>query len=69
MAYVVHAIHIDGVTGTFTVKKNTLREARESANSLRETGLWAIIIGPDGKTLDDETKENPWVRGVPQRVR
>jgi hypothetical protein len=56
---VVRAIHVDGVTGTFTVEKNTLREARESAKSLRDRGLWVIIIGPDGKTLEDETKEGP----------
>ena len=59
MAYVVRAIHADGVTGTFTVEKNTLREAKESAKSLRERGFWVIIIGPDGKTLDDETQEDP----------
>jgi hypothetical protein len=57
MAYVVRAIHADGVTGTFTVEKNTLREAKESAKSLRELGLWVIIIGPDGKTFD-ETKDD-----------
>jgi hypothetical protein len=57
MAYVVRAIHIDGVTGTLTIEKNTLREAKESAKSLRELGLWVIIIGPDGKTLDDETRD------------
>ena len=44
MAYVVRAIHADGVTGTFTVEKNTLREAKESAKSLRELGLWVIIM-------------------------
>jgi hypothetical protein len=43
----------------FTVEKNTLREAKESAKSLRERGFWVIIIGPDGKTLDDETQEDP----------
>jgi hypothetical protein len=57
MVYVVRAINVDGVTGTFTVEKNTLREAKESATSLREHGLWVIIIGPDGKPLD-ETKED-----------
>jgi hypothetical protein len=45
--------------GTFTFEKNTLREAKESAESLRELGLWVIIIGPDGKTLDNETKDEP----------
>jgi hypothetical protein len=59
MVYVVRAIHVDGVTGTFTTEKNTLREAKESAKHLRETGLWVIIIGPDGKTIEDETKEDP----------
>jgi hypothetical protein len=44
----------DGVTRTLTVEKDTLREAKETAKRLREQGLWAIIIGPDGKTLDDE---------------
>jgi hypothetical protein len=59
MAYVVRAINVDGVTGTFTTEKNTLREAKESAKCLREMGLWVIIIGPDGKTIEDETKEVP----------
>jgi hypothetical protein len=56
MVYVVRAIHVDGVRGTFTVEKNTLREAVESAKSLRKAGLWVIIIGPDGKPID-ETKD------------
>jgi hypothetical protein len=59
MVYVVRAIHVDGVTGTFTIENNTLREAKESAKSLREMGLWMIIVGPDGKTIEDETKEDP----------
>jgi hypothetical protein len=59
MVYVVRAIHVDWVTGTYTVEKNTLREAKKSAKSLREQGLWVIIIGPDGKPLD-ETKEDEW---------
>jgi hypothetical protein len=58
MAYVVRAIQPDGVTRTFTVEKDTLREAKETAKSLREQGLWVIIIGPDGKTLN-ETKDDP----------
>jgi hypothetical protein len=57
MVYVVRAIHLDWVTGTYTVEKNTLREAKKSAKSLREQGLWVIIIGPDGKPLD-KTKED-----------
>jgi hypothetical protein len=57
MAYVVRAIHVDGVTGTFTAERNTLREARELAQRLREQGLWVIITGPDGKTIEDESKE------------
>jgi hypothetical protein len=57
MVYVVRAINVDGVTGTFTAEKNTRREAVELAKSLREHGLWVIIIGPDGKPLD-ETKED-----------
>jgi hypothetical protein len=56
MVYIVRAIHVDGVTGTFTIEKDTLREARESAKGLRERGLWVIIVGPDGKTIEDETK-------------
>jgi hypothetical protein len=60
MVYVVRAINEDGVTGTFTIQKDTLREAKESAKSLRALGLWVIIIGPDGETVDDETKEDPW---------
>jgi hypothetical protein len=59
MVYVFRAIHVDGVTGTFTTKKNTLCEAKEIAKSLREMGLWVIIIGLDGKTIEDETKEDP----------
>jgi hypothetical protein len=58
MAYVVRAIHPDGVRLAVTVEKNTLRKAKESAKSLRDQGMWAILIGPDGKTID-ETKENP----------
>ena len=54
----VRATNVDGVIGTFTIDKNTLREAKESAKSLRELGLWVIIIGPDGKTLN-ETKNDP----------
>jgi hypothetical protein len=57
MLYVVRAINVDGVTGTFTIEKDTLREAKESAESLRAQGLWVIIISPDGRTLEDDTKE------------
>jgi hypothetical protein len=57
MAYVVRAINVDGVTGTFTVEKNTRREALELAKSLRDRGLWVIIKGPDGKTLDEMEEE------------
>jgi hypothetical protein len=53
MVYVVRAINVDGVIGTFTIDKNTLREAKESAKSLREQGLWVIITGPDGKPVDE----------------
>ena len=56
---VVRAINVDGVTRTFTAEKNTRREAVELAKSLREQGLWVIIVGPDGKVLEDETKEDP----------
>jgi hypothetical protein len=48
---------VDGATGTFTIEKDTLREAQESAESLRALGLSVIIIGPDGKTLEGDTKE------------
>jgi hypothetical protein len=53
MAYVVRTVHVDGVTETFTIRKNTRRDALESAKSLRKEGLWVIIIGPDGKTVDE----------------
>jgi hypothetical protein len=56
MAFVVCAIHTDGVTLAVTVEKNTLREAKDSAKRLREEGLWVIIVGPDGKIID-ETKD------------
>jgi hypothetical protein len=56
MAYIVRAIHPDGVTLAFTVEKQTLREAKESAKALREQGLWAIIVGPDGKIVDEHTE-------------
>jgi hypothetical protein len=57
MVYVVRAVNVDGVTGTFTAEKNTRREAVELAKSLREQGLWVIITGPDNEPLD-ETKED-----------
>jgi hypothetical protein len=57
IAYVVRAINVDGVTGAFRAEKNTRREAFELAKSLREKGMWVIIIDPDGKTID-ETKED-----------
>lgn len=57
MAYVVRAINVDGVTRTFTVEKNTRREALELAKSLRDRGLWVIIKEPDGKTLDETEEE------------
>src|ERR1700680_2501151 len=56
MVYVVRAIRVDGVTGAFTAEKNTLCGAKESAQSLRKMGLWVIIIGPDGKTIDETKK-------------
>jgi hypothetical protein len=57
MAYVVRAINLDGVTGTFTAEKNTRREALELAKSLRESGLWVIVTGPDGKTVEETEDE------------
>jgi hypothetical protein len=53
MAYVVRAINVDGVTGTFTAEKKTRRQALELAKRLREEGFWVIITGPDGKTVDE----------------
>jgi len=53
MVYIVRAIHVNGVTGTFTEKRTTRGEALELAKSLREQGLWVIITGPDGKTVDE----------------
>jgi hypothetical protein len=46
MVHVVRAINVDGVTGTFTIRKDTLREAKESAGSLR--ALVAPVIENDG---------------------
>jgi hypothetical protein len=57
MAYVVRAVHVDGVTGTITAKRNTRREALELAESLRKESLLVIIIGPDGKTVDETQGE------------
>jgi hypothetical protein len=51
MEYVVRAINVDGIKGTFTAEKNTRSEAEELARSLRAIGLFVIIRGPDGKTL------------------
>jgi hypothetical protein len=51
------AINVDGVTGTFTAKKDTQREALELAESLRERRLWVIIFGPDGKPIDEKEDE------------
>jgi hypothetical protein len=53
MVYIVRAVHVNGVTGTFTEKTTTRSEALELAKSLREEGLWVIITGPDGKTVDE----------------
>ena len=57
MAYVVRAMSAGAATGTFAAEEDTRREAVELAKSLREDGFWVIIIGPDGKPLD-ETKED-----------
>jgi hypothetical protein len=53
MRYVVRAIHVNGVRGTFKAEKDTRREALELAKSLREGGLWVIVTGPDGKAVDE----------------
>jgi hypothetical protein len=52
--YVVRAINVDGVTGTFKAEKNTRREALELARSLRKEGFLVLITEPDGKTVEDE---------------
>jgi hypothetical protein len=52
MQYVVRAINVDGVTGTFKAEKNTRREALELARSLRKEGSLVMITGPDGKTVE-----------------
>jgi hypothetical protein len=57
VVYVVRAIHVDGVTGTFRAEKNTRREALELAKNLRGQGLWVIVTDPDGKTVDDTEPE------------
>jgi hypothetical protein len=57
MGYVVRAINVDGVTGTFTAEKNTRREALELAKRLREEGFWVIVTGPDGKAVDETEDE------------
>jgi hypothetical protein len=57
MAYVVRAINVDGVRGTFTAEKNTRREALELAKTLREEDFWVIVTGPDGKTVDETEDE------------
>jgi hypothetical protein len=53
MAYLVRAIHADGVTGTFTAEMNTRRSALESAKRLRKQGLLVSITDPDGKEVDE----------------
>ena len=58
MAYKVRAIKVDGETATFTVEKNSLSEAMESAKRLKKRGLRVIIIGPDGKTIDEPKEDH-----------
>ena len=53
MAYVVRAINVNGVTGTFRAEKDTRSEALRLAKTLREEGFWVIVTGPDGKTVDE----------------
>jgi hypothetical protein len=57
MAYLVRAVNVDGITGTFTAEKDTRREALELAKSLRGRGLWVIVTDPDGKTVDETDGE------------
>jgi hypothetical protein len=57
MAYVVRAINVDGVTGTFTAEKDTRSEALKLAKTLREQGFWVIVTGPDGETVDETDQQ------------
>jgi hypothetical protein len=57
MAYVVRAINVNGVTGTFRAEKNTRREALRLAKTLREEGFLVIVTGRDGKTVDETEDE------------
>jgi hypothetical protein len=58
MGYVVRAIHVDGVTGSFRAEKDTRSEALRLARKLREEGFWVIVTGPDGETVE-ETEDEP----------
>jgi hypothetical protein len=55
MAYTIRAIHRDGVTLAHTIEKQTLAEAKQVAETLRDQGLWVLITGPDGRPVDDES--------------
>jgi hypothetical protein len=57
MAYVVRAVHVDGMTETITTKMNTRDEALELAKKLRAEGLLALITGPDGKAVNETEGE------------
>ena len=52
MGYLVRAIHVDGVTGSFRAEKDTRSEALKLAKTLREEGFWVIVTGPDGETIE-----------------
>jgi hypothetical protein len=55
--YVVRAIHVDGVTGSFRAEKDTRSEALRLAKKLREEGFWVIVTGPDGETVNETADE------------
>jgi hypothetical protein len=43
MGYLVRAVHVDGVTGSFRAEKDTRREALRLARTLREEGRLRIF--------------------------
>jgi hypothetical protein len=58
MGYLVRAIHVDGVSGSFSrAEKDTRSEALRLAKTLREEGFWVIVTGPDGETIDETEDE------------
>jgi hypothetical protein len=57
MGYVVRAINVNGVTGSFRAEKDTRSEALRLAKTLREEGFWVIVTGPDGETIEEAEDE------------